>query len=165
MTGQRKVELAMLAAPFAVVLVLQMTAHVRPRSLAAKPREFDTPNGHAVSHPAQNDELTRWIASLKIGSDMRSPMDHGPTPQVQVTRPIFIPTTSDPVYQNPFADAILTSVIGTGEQGLVAINGRLYRMNDQPAPDCRITFIDAKQQMVGVTLPTGEVFFIRAKRP
>lgn len=165
MTGQRKAELAMLAAPFAIVLLLQVTSGVHPRSLEAKPREFDTPSGHAVSQPEHNAKLTQWIASLDIGPDMRSPMDHGPKPEVQVAAPIFIPLTSDPVYENPLEHAILTSVIGTGEQGLVAIDGRLYRMNDEPSPGCRIIIIDARRQLVGVTIPTGEVFYIHAKRP
>lgn len=165
MTGQRKVELAMLAAPFALVLVLQVTANIHPRSAAAKPREFDNAAGSAVSKPVLNDQLTRWIASLDIASDMRSPMDHGRALEVQHTTPVYVSPTPEPVYENPLKGAVLTSVIGSGAQGLVAIDGRLYRMNDEPAPNCRITYIDAKRQMVGVTLPTGEVVYVHAKRP
>ncbi|MCH8985674.1 MAG: hypothetical protein IIB04_03560 [Acidobacteria bacterium] len=165
MTGQRKAELAILAAPFALVLVLHVTTQVGPRSLSAQPRQFETPAGSTLSQPTHNRELTQWISSLYIGPDMRSPMDHGPTPDVQVATPIDISPTSDPVFENPLKSAMLTSVIGTGQHALVVIDGRLLRMNDEPAPGCRITYIDAKRQMVGVTLPTGEVFYVHAKHP
>jgi hypothetical protein len=167
MIGQYKTEIAIFTAPVAAVLILHFSSQFGPRASMAQPRQFDTPTTAGTSNPTQDSELSRWIASLEIGPDMTSPMDHGPAPQAQIDVPVHIPTppTPEPKYVNPLKDAVLTSVIGTDTNGLASINGHIYRINESPAPGCRVVSIDAKKQVVGITLATGDMFYLYVNRP
>ena len=111
------------------------------------------------------DTIGPWIETLGLGAGLVSPMDHGPTPEVQVAAPIRPVNPENPVYVNPLVGAKLTSVIGTGEEGVASIDGSLYQLGGEPAPGCRVVLIDARRQLVGVELATGEVFFIRTDSP
>lgn len=169
MKAPRKAEALVFAAPIAVVVFLHFSSQLGPRTTIAQPRSFETPATNPTSRPSQSDELTQWIASLNITPDMPSPLDQGPPPQVVVVNPDPTPKPiipePEPIYVNPLENATLTSVIGSGDMGLASIDGRIYRINETPAPGCRVVSIDAKQQTVGITLETGEMFYLRVNRP
>ena len=169
MKSHRKAEALVFAAPIAVVVFLHFSSQLGPRASIAQPRSFEPAATNQTAKPKQSDKLTQWIASLNITPDMPSPLDQSPPPQVVVVNPDPTPEPiipkPEPIYINPLENATLTSVMGSGKTGLASINGRIYRINETPAPGCRVVSIDAKQQTVGITLETGELFYLHVKRP
>lgn len=153
-------EAAVLATPFAILVVVKLLSGFGPVESEAENQDQSQVDQTSQAVGGVDKAVSAWIASLDIKPDMRSPMDHGPTQQVEPIVPIE-PASRAPVFHNPLESAKLTSVMGSGSNGLASINGKLYAVGDEPAPGCRIVVIDARGRFVQIELPSGEAFFIR----
>ena len=160
MPRTRAMEAAVFAAPLAILALVKLLIGFGPVESEAVNQDQAQADQTAQAVDGVDKAMNAWIASLDIKPNMRSPMDHGPTQQVEPIVPIDS-VYRPPVFRNPLANAKLTSVMGSGSNGLASIDGKLYAVGDQPAPGCRIVVIDARERFVQIELPSGEAFFIR----
>lgn len=160
MMRTRAMEAAVLATPFAILVLVKLLSGFGPVESEAENQDQSQADQTSQAVDEVDKTVSAWIASIDIRPDMRSPMDHGPTQQVEPIIPIEAVRLA-PVFHNPLENAKLTSVMGSGSNGLASINGKLYAVGDEPAPGCRIVAIDARQRFVQIELPSGEAFFIR----
>jgi len=81
-----------------------------------------------------------WLDALPQSPKILSPMDHKPLKSAD---------------GDPDTALKLSAVFGTPGGGLATINGAIYRIGDRPAPNCRITQIDARLGTVEVVFDDG----------
>lgn len=146
MRHDRAVGAAAIITPFLLIVAVRGIAGVSPSAVqAVQGDDHRTPD--QAPRLRVDPEVQEWLASLPLGPDLASPMDH-PDPE---TRPTVI---ND---RDPLVGVRLSSVIGSGDSGIAAINGELFRIGGEPAPGCEIVEIDARAQRVRIRLPDGRV--------
>jgi len=84
-------------------------------------------------------------------------MERGAEPPPVVVLPE--PPEGAPV--DPIASLKITAIMGEGERGLVALNGRVFRMGSEVAIGWSVSKIDAGAWLVELAGPRGETRTIK----
>ena len=91
MPRTRAMEAAVFAAPLAILALVKLLIGFGPVESEAVNQDQAHADQTAQAVDGVDKAMNAWIASLDIKPNMRSPMDHGPTQQVEPIVPIDVP--------------------------------------------------------------------------
>ncbi len=152
-------EIAAGAAP--VVLLLLISGSSGPASTSAMSVQTNTPTA-PIAAPAkalspEQARVREFVRGITLEPPMPSPMDHPSLHPVEVVEPR--PDAGGPrtVPNDPLSALRVTSIVGNNEGGLALINGKVYKLGEQPTPGITIREIDARLNTVTLELPDGSI--------
>lgn len=151
---------AALLSPLLVFAALRFLADAGPSTAPAAPATIATSSEAGMEEPPPTPEVTRATAFLEAwnaGEPIPSPMRHPERADDPKTTEADPPSLPAEIAIPEFA---VKSVMGSGERVMASINGKVYRMGDQPAPGWRITSMDAKSKRIEITGPDGRTIIV-----
>ncbi len=158
--GARTLPLVALIAPPALFLVLRLLGSAGPATAPAgvAPQQQEAPLSAAAPQTTnQQRRAMDWLASRPATSDAESPMLHA---KHQAEAPPPAPVAETPAPQADDPPFAVKSVMGAGDRVMASINGKVYRVGDEPAPGWKITAMDAKTKRVDLTGPGGKTISV-----
>ena len=156
-----------IACPLILVVAVRTFFAPAPSAAGTSPAPGGTqvpaviPVAAAAKLTPDQQKAADWIAALPPMKGLASPLDHpvpatpppSIEPQTAAGEPVDQPEIAPVV--DPLAGIRLTGILGNKDGGLVAINGRIYKVGDPVRPGIKIKLINAATSTVTFSLEDG----------
>ncbi len=162
-TRNRLFELAVLAGPFAAIVIAKELVGGGPAPAPAATVTSAAPPAVPVPAPTApaTDEQRRaleWLEARARASISGSPMDHPAiAPEPEDEGPATPEPSSPALAVDPLEGLRLTAASGSGARAVAVIAGKVHRQGDEIIPGYRIRAIDGRAFTVEVVGPDGAV--------
>ncbi|MBL8744830.1 MAG: hypothetical protein JNK58_00585 [Phycisphaerae bacterium] len=148
-----------LLAPILAFAVILFVSQAGPASAPASPAPTVAIAEPTSTLTKEQARAASWLASWTRPDRIESPMLY-PTrrpqeaaPEAPAEAPAAEPAASIPEF-------VVKTVMGSGDRAMASINGKVYRVGDEPIPGWKIVSMDSKAKRVELSGPGGRTISI-----
>jgi len=163
-TGKFIASIMTIGGPLAVLLTLRFVlgswtdqAPASMQNPIAGQEDLETPLGPPVDLAAQRRAMD-WLAKWKSPTELASAFNHPLAPKAADT--VDQDQPAPPVAASPrevVPAFSVSAIMSSNSGGMATVNGKVYRIGDEPAPGWRIRAIDHHRKMVELVGPSNQV--------
>lgn len=140
-----------LAAPPAILIALVLSGQSVPAPAPAAtliPEQPAQPT--AAPNAARAQQAIDWVQNWHAPASIASPMLYHAPAAAPAPAPAAVEAPS------VLPQFVVKTVMGAGDRVMASINGKVYRVGDQPIPGWTIRAMDAKSKRVDLAGPDGQ---------